>query len=809
MSWHHGMIGDVEKLWQDYTGKGVHVGVYDSGVQYEHWDLAPNYDASRHVVVDGKEYDGDFHPASGPHGTAVAGIIGAARNGRGTVGIANEASLTGVNIFNPYSEDGAGPGIFVNAPDRTKFLAAMEQAATFDVVNHSWGGRGAFASFFSRDVEGTRARDMAKVVEHAADNGRNGLGTISVKASGNTIIPGQGSLDDQSDGWASSRHVVVVGAYRGSDGSSAFYSTHGAHLLVSAPSAEIRSFDTWKGMTTTDLLGRAGYNLRAAPGAAIDYTDSFGGTSAAAPVVSGVVTLMLDANEGLGWRDVSNILAASSKMPVAFETGQTSMVALSDRPLDEIEKGKVYLLNSSSFKLGGSDAGWNGGRMHYSTDYGYGAVDAYAAVRMAEVWSLFGSAKSSSNEAVVDTGTVAISVTPPNNGAVTPESAFNDFIGTPASTTIAVTGNVATEHVDLTIGFDARSFGDPVALSNVRFKVIAPDNTSAFVDTFSSQFATVEGKQEFTFGLTAFRGVAAEGTWRVEFEAFDTRFETTTVITDLRMRIYGSTLTTDDVYSYTDEFSTMTAIAGEGGRRVLSDVDGGSDWINAAAVTSDVALSLVEGATTRFDGQDAFAVAAGSRIEHAVTGDGNDRLVGNALDNKLYGMRGNDWLNGGAGNDTLFGGQGSDVFAFDTAGVSGKDRVLDWSVGDRIASSKMLRGADQSGLVTLDTSALVLLDGSMRGDTAQLVGKGGAVLQAMGKQDGYWWYGFVSGENTDHVDGRVTELAVSQTGRPANDPAVTVSAVSAAWDDGFTQATAFFLYDTMGDAMASGVQTFA
>ena len=36
--------------------------------------------------------------------------------------------------------------------------------------------------------------------------------------------------------------------------------------------------------------------------------------------------------------------------------------------------------------------------MHFSDDYGYGIVDAYAAVRMAEVWSLFGSARTTANE---------------------------------------------------------------------------------------------------------------------------------------------------------------------------------------------------------------------------------------------------------------------------------------------------------------------------------------------------------------------------------------------------------------------------
>ena len=36
--------------------------------------------------------------------------------------------------------------------------------------------------------------------------------------------------------------------------------------------------------------------------------------------------------------------------------------------------------------------------MHFSNDYGYGMLNAYNAVRMAEVWSLFAPAQTSANE---------------------------------------------------------------------------------------------------------------------------------------------------------------------------------------------------------------------------------------------------------------------------------------------------------------------------------------------------------------------------------------------------------------------------
>jgi hypothetical protein len=182
-----------------------------------------------------------------------------------------------------------------------------------------------------------------------------------------------------------------------------------------------------------------------------------------------------------------------------------------------------------------------------------------------------------------------------------------------------------------------------------------------------------------------------------------------------------------------------------------------------------------------------------------------DRLTADNSGMWLYGRGGDDWLAGGAGNDSLLGGAGADVFAFDTAGVSGRDRVFDWSAGDRLASSKQLRGADASGLISVGANGLLLLDGSVRGDTAEMVDQGGSVLRALGKMDGYWWYAFVSGADAS-FDGHVSELATSDltganAGLPDN-PGATVATVAEGADG--LALSPFYLYNAMGDAMAGG-----
>jgi Ca2+-binding RTX toxin-like protein len=79
---------------------------------------------------------------------------------------------------------------------------------------------------------------------------------------------------------------------------------------------------------------------------------------------------------------------------------------------------------------------------------------------------------------------------------------------------------------------------------------------------------------------------------------------------------------------------------------------------------------------------------------------GNDRLIGNALNNRLEGGTGNDSLAGGAGDDTLVGGLGTDnlgggagndqfVFNSTTAfGAANLDNIADFSAGDKIVLSK-------------------------------------------------------------------------------------------------------------------------
>jgi len=95
---------DVEAAHRRATGDGVTVGILDTGVDASHPDIAPNFDAarSRNFTMDIPDVDGpcevatcidppDVDPYG--HGTHVAGIVAAARNGIGTSGVAPDATI--------------------------------------------------------------------------------------------------------------------------------------------------------------------------------------------------------------------------------------------------------------------------------------------------------------------------------------------------------------------------------------------------------------------------------------------------------------------------------------------------------------------------------------------------------------------------------------------------------------------------------------------------------------------------------------------------------------------------------------------
>ena len=704
--WHLKQMGDLETVWNDYTGKGVKVGIYDNGVNSDHPDLIDNYNVKGELSYEGEWQNGSIVDALDPHGTHVAGLIGATgNNGIGMTGVSWGASLSSVNVF--YSES---PFYFENEG----FCDCIRQMASFDVTNNSWGNEPAFIDY---DPE------LESAVAYAVDHGRGGLGTNIVQASGND------HSDMSGESFASSRYSITVGAV-GKDGFVAGYSNFGTGVLVTTPSSSGSDDPDW--LNTLDETGDAGDTESGDDGfdGSGDYSYKMGGTSGAAPLVTGTVALMLQANKELGWRDVQNILSLT-----AVHTG--SAIGAQDFGKNENALWGFTQAND-----------WNGGGRHFNIDYGFGKVDAFSAVRMAEAYSYFTpEAQTSFNEQTIGKS-MAIDQTLTSKGSV--------------SYSFTISKDIALEHVDLVLRMRFSDF------RNIRIVLTDPSgNQTAVRTTSNNPYDDVfDDGHAHPFGLDNLRGEHSKGTWTITFENLgDTPLEFGDVIS-AKFLAYGSRATNYNVYHYTDEFSDMAALSGQSQRMKLVDKNGGVDWIDAAAVTHDSHINLTTGKAW-IDGVQMTVTG----IEDVVTGDGNDTITGSSGRNHLVGMRGNDTLTGGAGGDRLDGGAGTDTASY----LKSKTAIVA-SLADRSANTGDARGDVYISIENLIGSKfkdrLTGDDGANRieggGGDDRLCGRGGddVLIGGRGKDTAAYARGFsdyqighdganvtVTGDGTDTLSG--------------------------------------------------------
>jgi Ca2+-binding RTX toxin-like protein len=662
-------------VWDHATGAGVTVAVYDDGIDYLHPDLAPNYDASRHIFlngVSGARHDPIWNgPQSqgGQHGTAVAGIIAADDNAIGGAGVAFDATLVGVS-WDPVAY--------------TYTAAAYTQMANFDVVNHSWGSQSGLV-YTRADFD-----DWLAGVENAVDTGRFGLGTIIAKATSNGRQQNDNTFLDRSD---QSRGVIYVAATL-DDGRVTPYSTQGSATLISAPGSPFAGT-----IVTTDIQGAAGATLG-------DYRSNFNGTSAATPFTSGVAALLLDLNPSLGWRDVHEILSMSARI-----TGSGPGAALVGD-----EQNAWYVA---------AGTGWNGGGRAYSLDYGYGLVDAGAALRMAEGW-LRGQAPLTSANELSQTAGARQGGTPVSAPVVVPD-------GTGWVTlTFEITQAILVESLVIDWG----------VLGHNRLTDLVITLTSA--RGTSSQIFTRDGSLGASGGGAAvanawqtlvqgFRGEDARGTWTLTVRDMNAAavvvggqsFATgLTLDAGLSLSVYGRAAGADDRTVFTDGFEALAAATPARAR--LIDTDGGTDTLDFSARGQGLVtlnLNSAEGdavsTLSAVPGAPALLIAQGSVIENVVATWFDDAVYGNAAANALTGLRGDDELHGFQGGDVLTGGWGQDSLY----GGAGNDRLhggegdLVRNGGFEVLPAGHQQGADGYGLAT------TLPGWTVTGGPAEVVGQ--------------------------------------------------------------------------------------
>ncbi|MGB1328283.1 MAG: S8 family serine peptidase [Porticoccaceae bacterium] len=556
----------------EFTGSGISVGVVDDGIDTSHPDLQNNLDFASAYDTQFDTNDGQHKSIYDFHGTLVAGIISAeANNETGIRGVSPDAELSSNRVN--WSWD--------------QMIQALSLQWQFDISNNSWGA----ISPFSDNFNSTSLTYGWTALRKGVEDGRDGLGTNFVFSAGNSA-----GLGDNTNyhNFQNAREVITVGAAT-KDGTMASFSTPGANVLVSSYGV---------GMMTTD---------RHQPGLGVsagDYYGDFSGTSASAPMVSGIVAMMLEANPNLGYRDVQKILAYSATHPEAQD-----------------------------WKTNGA-SDWNLGGLQFNDKAGFGLVDAYTAVQLARTWT---DTNTSINE---------ISASARKFGMV---ESIPDGDGSSYTMTFDIDSDLSVEHVELGVDFRHQRMGD------LEITLTSPNGTvSTLMDRptvnserpfgLSGQDSGVPTHLLWDFSSVQFWGEQATGTWTITVT--DVRPEQTGTVQSLSLRIFGEREDGNDSYIFTDEgFANQTG-------SILED-EYGEDTINASPLRFDAYIDLYQGVIAA--NSTTHSIANWTIVENAISGLGNDSLVGNSADNYLDAGAGNDVLEGGEGDDILAGGAGRDT----------------------------------------------------------------------------------------------------------------------------------------------------
>lgn len=283
------------------SGINTVIQVIDTGVELLHEDIDVDLATSYNAVTGSNDPTSTIRvsnsdpvsPVEIGHGSAVAGIAAARTNNEfGVRGIVPRASIAGSN----WLED-------QTLGELERVWYSQINDARIVVSNNSWG------AYYLKDTS------YERLLAIATKELRNGKGRIFTFAAGNSREEyGNANLSYVT----SNPYVISVASLNHKD-IFATYSTPGSCILVSAYGGE--HYYTAPTIMSTLLMGKSYFEseLNDQKGAITvdddlqkNYTYAMNGTSAATPMVSGAIALVVDACPNLSWRDVKWLIANTS-----------------------------------------------------------------------------------------------------------------------------------------------------------------------------------------------------------------------------------------------------------------------------------------------------------------------------------------------------------------------------------------------------------------------------------------------------------------------------------------------------------------
>ena len=445
---------NVSTVWKAYQGSDINIAVVDSGIEALHPDLAENVDLTHSF----RYSDGSFDPTptadefsdpfvDAPHGTAVAGIIAASQNDIGISGVAPKANLIGLNVF--------------SRPDDSAFEDAMLYP-NIDISSNSWGADLSFGlddDLVVLDAIISKMLTDPIIYTFAAGNEASNSGFSSI---------------------LNSRYTLVIGATT-EEKKVAPYSNHGANILCVAPGGDEEKNSPK--IITTDLIGNVyGYDIQGDhfdifENVEYDYTDNFNGTSAAVPMVSGVIALMLEANSKLSYRDLKYIFAHSSKK---VDENHTS-----------------WIKNSADLWV--------------SNYYGFGLVNAEQAVKLAKSFQTL------PTELTVQRSLKDLNISIKDND----KKGVNILLN--------IDDNLTVEYAELEINTDHSYSGD------LKITLTSPSGTNSILADGGT--ITEDLYNPWTFGTVGFMDEQSSGKWMLHIS--DISENDIGVLSSVKLILYG------------------------------------------------------------------------------------------------------------------------------------------------------------------------------------------------------------------------------------------------------------------------------
>ena len=451
----------IEPVWKKgYTGKGTHIAILDEPFFQKGKENETHEDLKGAIHKESHNYHA-FTSNENNHALQVAGIIAARANHLGIRGIAYESQVYAYGILNPKNLT------FVNFDEITDAMKKILKIPEISVVNNSWGS-----------FRLTMPAKYQAVLKQGLTTGFGGKGIVYVKSAGN-----EGILENSTSKGENNYHGFIMVNSIDHQGSN----TGGYALNFRSHSNPDERLAVFLGIT--DATSNGSNLWISAPGWAVITTggwtksykySAFSATSAAAPIITGVVALMRQANPKLTWRDVKLILA---------ETAEKNDSSHADWQEGYRKKGssEKYFFNNS---------------------YGFGMVNAQKAIELTKKWKNLPDMKTATTSANVD---VTISTTFEATSMTIQNSGIDFIESVVVELELEKKINIADSRFFLTLSNGSKES----RLSN-RSLTLKMDDASG-TNIYTSQY---HDKNQITLQMLSnlYLGSSADGTWTLKIK---------------------------------------------------------------------------------------------------------------------------------------------------------------------------------------------------------------------------------------------------------------------------------------------------